>query len=275
MYLRQGFRAHTTQALMHHEGGIHMLDVTVISAFFGGLIVFFSPCILPIVPFYLSYMAGTSMGDITADGQVSAGVRRRAVVSAIMFSMGIITVFVGLGAAAFSFSQVFRGQQDLFRIMASAVVFIMGLHFLGVVRIGFLNRQFQMEAGDTSNMSVLGSYVVGLAFAAGWTPCVGGILTAVVFTASVEETAVQGLLLMLVFGVGMTLPFVLAAFFIKPFLTFAAKFRRHLPKVEKLMGVFLIVFSVLIMTNSVNVIAAWMLEVFPAFTKIGSSGSLS
>ncbi|SEK18054.1 cytochrome c biogenesis CcdA family protein [Pacificibacter marinus] len=251
-----------------------MLDVTVISAFIGGLIVFFSPCILPIVPFYLSYMAGTSMGEINEDGELAAGVRRRAVVSSIMFSLGIITVFVGLGAAAFSFSQVFRGQQDVFRILASAIVFIMGLHFLGVIRIGFLNRQFQMDAGDTSNMSVLGSYVVGLAFAAGWTPCVGGVLTAVVFTASIEETAVKGLILMLVFGVGMTLPFVISAIFIKPFLRFAAKFRRHLPKVEKLMGVFLIVFAILILTNSVNMIAAWMLETFPAFTKIGSTGSL-
>ena len=251
-----------------------MLDVTVVSAFLGGLIVFFSPCILPIVPFYLSYMAGTSMGEISEDGELAPGVRKRAVLSSIMFSLGIITVFVALGAAAFSFSQVFRGQQDLFRIGASAIVFVMGLHFLGVIRIGFLNRQFQMDAGDTTNTSLFGSSVVGLAFAAGWTPCVGGILTAVVFTASVEETAVKGLILMLVFGVGMTLPFVISAMFIKPFLKFAAKFRRHLPKVEKLMGLFLIVFAILILTNSVNVIAAWMLETFPAFTKIGSTGSL-
>lgn len=251
-----------------------MLDVSLISAFLGGLIVFFSPCILPIVPFYLSYMAGASMGEINQTGQLAEGVRKRAVISSIMFSLGIITVFVGLGAAAFSFSQVFRGQQDLFRILASAIVFLMGLHFLGIIRIGLLNRQFQVNAGDTSNMSVLGSYVVGLAFAAGWTPCVGGVLTAVVFTASVEETAVRGLILMLVFGVGMTLPFVVAAIFIKPFLRFAARFRRHLPKVEKLMGVFLIVFALLIVTNSVNAIAAWMLDVFPAFTKIGSTGSL-
>ncbi|GAA3871867.1 cytochrome c biogenesis CcdA family protein [Celeribacter arenosi] len=251
-----------------------MLDVTLISAFLGGLVVFFSPCVLPIVPFYLSYMAGTSMGEINAQGELAAGARRRAVISATMFSLGIITVFVLLGAAAFSLSQVFRSQQDLFRIAAAAVVFVMGLHFLGVIRIGFLNRQFQMNAGDTSNMTVWSSYVVGLAFAAGWTPCVGGILTAVVFTASVEETAARGLLLMVIFGIGMTAPFVVAAFFIKPFLKFASKFRRHLPKVEKLMGVFLILFAVLIITNSVNLIAQWMLDAFPAFTKIGSQGSL-
>lgn len=245
-----------------------MLDVTLISAFLGGLVVFFSPCILPIVPFYLSYMAGASMGEIRADGALAPGVRRRAVLSSVMFSLGIIVVFVALGAAAFSFSQLFRSQQELFRIAAALIVFIMGLHFLGLIRIGFLNRQFHMDAGDTRKMSIWGSFVVGLAFAAGWTPCVGGVLTAVVFTASVEETAVRGLVLMTVFGVGMTLPFVVAAFFIKPFLAFVARFRRHLPKVEKLMGALLILFAVLIATGSVNLIAQWMLETFPSFTNI-------
>jgi cytochrome c-type biogenesis protein len=245
-----------------------MFDVSILSALVGGLVVFFSPCVLPIVPFYLSYMAGASMSEISADGELAPGVRRRAVASAIMFSLGIITVFVLLGAAAFGLSQAFRTVQTEFRLFAALVVALMGLHFLGVIRIGFLNRAFQMNAGDTGNMSVLGSYVVGLAFAAGWTPCVGGVLTAVIFTASNEATALQGLGLLLVFGVAMTAPFVVAAFFIKPFLRFTAKFRRHLPKVEKAMGALLLVFAALIATDSVNYIAQWMLEVFPAFQSI-------
>ena len=245
-----------------------MFDVSIFSALVGGLVVFFSPCVLPIVPFYLSYMAGASMSEISADGELAPGVRRRAVASAIMFSLGIITVFVLLGAAAFGLSQAFRTVQTEFRLFAALVVALMGLHFLGVIRIGFLNRAFQMSAGDTGNMSVLGSYVVGLAFAAGWTPCVGGVLTAVIFTASNEATALQGLGLLLVFGVAMTAPFVVAAFFIKPFLRFTAKFRRHLPKVEKAMGALLLVFAALIATDSVNYIAQWMLEVFPAFQSI-------
>ena len=251
-----------------------MLDVTFISALLGGLVVFFSPCILPIVPFYLSYMAGTSMGEINEAGELAPGVRRRAVMSSILFSLGIITVFVLLGAAAFSVSQAFRSHQDWFRIGSAVLVLILGLHFLGVFRIGFLDRQFQVQAGDTKNMTLWSSYLVGLAFAAGWTPCVGGVLVGVMMMASNEATATRGLLLMLVFGVGMTAPFVIAAFFIKPFLRFVAKFRRHLPKVEKVMGLFLILFAILIVTNSVNVIAAWMLEAFPGFAKIGSQGSL-
>jgi cytochrome c-type biogenesis protein len=157
-----------------------------------------------------------------------------------MFSLGIITVFVLLGAAAFSISQSFRTYQDEFRYVAAAVILLIGLHFLGMIRIGFLNRQFQVQAGDTNNMSVMGSYVVGLAFAAGWTPCVGGVLTAVVMTASFEDTAYQGIGLLFVFGLGLTLPFIVAAFFIKPFLRFAGKFRRYLGAVEKFMGLLMV-----------------------------------
>lgn len=245
-----------------------MFDVSLWSAFLGGLIVFFSPCILPIVPFYLSYMAGTGMAVLGNDGALPDGIRRKAVLSSVMFSAGIITVFVLLGAAAFSVSQAFRVYQDEFRYAAAAIILLIGLHFLGVIRIGFLNRQFQVSAGDTNNMSVLGSYIVGLAFAAGWTPCVGGVLTAVIMTASFEDTALRGVGLLFIFGIGLTLPFVVAAFFIKPFLRFAARFRRHLGMVEKLMGGLMIIFAILLLTNSVNGIANWMIETFPVFTNI-------
>ena len=246
-----------------------MMDVSLISAFLGGLIVFFSPCILPIVPFYLSYMAGASLSEISGEGTLAPGARKRAFGASVMFSLGIITVFVLLGAAAFGLSQAFRSYQTEFRIGAALIVFVMALHFLGVLRIGFLNRAFQMEAGDTKNMSVLGAYVVGVAFAAGWTPCVGGVLTAVVFTASTEATALRGLLLLLVFGLAMTTPFMVAALFIGPFLRFVARFRRHLPKVEVAMGLLLLIFAVLIATDRVNYIAQWLLQTFPVFQKIG------
>ncbi|MGB0660626.1 MAG: cytochrome c biogenesis CcdA family protein [Mangrovicoccus sp.] len=236
-----------------------MFDVSVMSALLGGLLVFFSPCILPIVPFYLSYMAGASMAEISADGALPTGLRRRAMLASIMFSLGIICVFTLLGAAAFGLSQAFRAQQDLFRIAAAGIVALMGLHFLGLIRIGFLNRSFSLEGGDVQRMSIPGAFLVGLAFAAGWTPCVGGVLTAVLFQASQESSALQGLMLLLVFGVGMTAPFVAAAAFIGPFLRFVSRFRRHLGTVEKAMGTFLILFALLIATDQVNRIAAWML----------------
>ena len=245
-----------------------MLDVSLWSAFVGGLVVFFSPCILPIVPFYLSYMAGTGINVLSDDGGLPPGIQTKAVLSSVMFSLGIITVFVLLGAAAFSISQSFRTYQDEFRYVAAAIILLIGLHFFGVIRIGFLNRQFQVQAGDTNKMSVMGSYVVGLAFAAGWTPCVGGVLTAVVMTASFEDTAYQGIGLLFVFGLGLTLPFIVAAFFIKPFLRFAGKFRRYLGTVEKLMGLLMVGFAILLITNSINGIANWMIETFPVFLNI-------
>ena len=239
-----------------------MFDISIFGAFLGGLIVFFSPCVLPIVPFYLSYMAGASVSEI--QGEVPLEVRRRAFFASVMFALGIMTVFVLMGAAAFSASRFFVSYMTEFRILAATIVIVMGLHFLGLFRIGFLDRTFQFQAGDTSNMSVLGGYVIGLAFAAGWTPCVGGPLTAVIFKASTESTAWEGLGLLIVFGVGLTLPFVVGAAFLGPFLRFVSRFKRHLPMVEKAMGALLIVFGVLIATDSVNHIANWMLQFWPA-----------
>jgi len=246
-----------------------MLEITFVGATLAGLLSFLSPCILPIVPFYLSYLAGVGMNQITADGPIDAGVRRRAVIAALFFAAGVITIFVGLGAAATTFGQIVRDYFDVLRWVAAAVIIAMGLHFLGVIRIGFLYRQFRADAGSTTATSFWGAYVIGLAFAFGWTPCVGPVLAAILFTAAGAETAATGGLLLLAYGIGMTAPFVLAALFIGPFMRWMARFRQHLGTVEKTMGVLLIVFGLLIATNSINYIAQWMLETFPVFSVIG------
>ena len=240
-----------------------MMEITYLGAAFAGLLSFLSPCILPIVPFYLSYMAGVGMNQIEAGALVDRSVRRRAVLSAICFAAGVITIFMGLGAAATAFGQFVREYLDVLRWLAAGIILLMGLHFLGVVRIGLLYRQLKVEGGDTSNMSYLGAYVIGLAFAFGWTPCVGPVLATILFTAAGAESAGTGALLLFVYGVGMTLPFVLAAFFIGPFMVWMKGFRAHLGMVEKVMGIMLIVFALLIATNSMNYIAAWMLEIAP------------
>lgn len=246
-----------------------MFDVTIFGALIAGLLSFLSPCILPMVPFYLSYLAGVGMNQISADAEVSGGVRLRAFMSACFFALGVITVFMGLGATATSFGQVVREYFDILRWVAAAIILAMGLHFLGVVRIGLLYRQFRADAGDTSKMSLPGAYVIGLAFAFGWTPCVGPVLAAILFTAAAQDTAAQGAMLLFFYGLGMTLPFIVAALFIGPFMRWMVRFRRHLGLVEKLMGVFLIIFGLLIATNSINVIAQWMLEHIPWFSTIG------
>ena len=240
-----------------------VFDVSVIGALLAGLLSFLSPCILPIVPFYLSYMAGVSMNQITGDGGLTRAVRIRAFLAAVLFAAGIITVFMALGAAATSFGQFMRDWFDVLRWMAAAVIIAMGLHFLGVIRIGFLYRQFRADAGQTSNMSLPGAYLIGLAFAFGWTPCVGPVLAAILMTAAGGDSVGQGVWLLFVYGLGMTLPFILAALFVGPFMRFMARFRRHLGTVEKAMGLLLIVFGVLIATNTVNYIANWMLIYWP------------
>ncbi|OAN73500.1 sulfur oxidation protein [Sulfitobacter sp. EhC04] len=240
-----------------------MMDITLAGALIAGLLSFLSPCILPIVPFYLSYLAGVGMNQISADAPIDSAVRRRAVLAACMFAAGVITIFMGLGAAATVFGQIVREYFDILRWIAAAIIIAMGLHFLGVIRIGLLYRQFRADAGDTSNVSLLGAYVIGLAFAFGWTPCVGPVLAAILFTAAGADTAGSGALLLFVYGLGMTAPFVLAALFIGPFMRWMARFRRHLGLIEKLMGVMLILFGILIATNTINYIAQWMLEIAP------------
>lgn len=241
-----------------------MPDVTWAGAFLAGLLSFLSPCILPIVPFYLSYLAGVGMQQIGDGGEVPPGVRRRAVLASIFFAAGILTIFMALGASASAFGQLVYQYMGTLRLVAAALIIAMGLHFLGVIRIGFLYRQFRADAGDTANVSLLGAYVIGLAFAFGWTPCVGPVLATILMTVAVEESSMgQGAGLLFIYGLGMTLPFVLAAFFIGPFMRWMKGFRRHLSVVEKVMGALLIVFGLLIGTDSVNRIAEWMLTFMP------------
>jgi cytochrome c-type biogenesis protein len=246
-----------------------MFDVTYLGALLAGLLSFLSPCILPIVPFYLSYLAGVSMNQISADAEIPPAVRLRAFLAACCFAFGVITVFIGLGATATAFGQMVREYFDVLRWVAAAIIIAMGLHFLGIVRIEFLYRQFRADAGNTSNVGLVGAFVIGLAFAFGWTPCVGPVLAAILFTAAGQETAGQGASLLFTYGLGMTLPFIAAALFIGPFMSFMARFRRHLGLIEKIMGVLLILFGVLIATNSINYIAQWMLEHVPWFSAIG------
>lgn len=231
------------------------------AAALAGLLSFLSPCILPIVPFYLCYIAGMSFETLTEDTN-NAAVRRKVVLSSIFFALGITTIFVGLGATATVFGQVLREWFDVIRWFAAALIVALGLHFLGVLRIGLLYREARMDVGS-QRLGVLGAFAIGMAFAFGWTPCVGPVLATILFTAGAAESAAQGAMLLLSYSAGMTLPFIVAALFIGPFLKWAQGFRRHLGKVEKVMGVALICFGLLIATNSVNVIADWMLSIAP------------
>ena len=246
-----------------------MFDVSYLGALFAGLLSFASPCVLPIVPFYLSYLAGVGMAELRQGGEIDAGVRKQAIVSAVFFSAGMIVVFIGLGATATAFGAALREWFGILRWVAAGLILVMGLHFVGAFKIAALNRQFTLNVGTTQNVSYAMAFLLGLAFAFGWTPCVGPILAAILFTAAGSDTMGQGVLLLFCYGVGMTSPFILASIFIGPFLRWMNGFRQHLGKVERATGAFLIVFALLIATNSVNEIAGWMIRIAPDFWTFG------
>ncbi len=180
------------------------------------------------------------MSNLQSGNGITLTVRRKAVISAVCFSLGMIIVFVGMGATATVFGTALRSWFDVLRWAAAAIIFIMGLHFVGLFKIGLLSRQFTLNLGTTNNMSFGMAFLLGLAFAFGWTPCVGPILAAILFTAAGSETLGQGVYLLIAYGVGMTMPFVVASIFIGPFLKWAEGFRRHLGRVEKATGGLLI-----------------------------------
>jgi cytochrome c-type biogenesis protein len=246
-----------------------MFDISLTGAFLAGLLSFLSPCILPMVPFYLSYLGGMSAAEVAQGGAFTRATRLRAVLGASIFAAGVLTVFVGLGASASLFGQVLRDWFDVMRYIAAALIIVMGLHFLGVIQIGFLNRSLRAEPGDTANLGLGGAYVIGLAFAFGWTPCVGPVLAAILFMAGSTGSAGQGMTLLFAYGIGMTLPFVLAAGFVGPFMKLMRRFRRHLGTVEKVMGGALVVFGVLIATNALLYVGQWMIDNFEVFRTIG------
>ena len=245
-----------------------MLDISFGGAILAGLLSFLSPCVLPMVPFYLCYMAGISMSDLQGDGEIDRATIRKLVWSSIAFALGVTTIFVLLGLGATALGQAFRMWKEQLSYVAAGVLIIFGLHFLGVMRIPFLYREARLEARSDPT-TIFGSYVMGLAFGFGWTPCVGPALAAILMVASGMGDLWRGGLLLLVYGLSMTLPFVIAAFFARPFLGWMRRNQKFLPWVEKIMGAMLILFAVLIATNSVNYIANLMIEYVPWFSTIG------
>ena len=258
-----------------------MLDVTFGAAFLAGLLSFVSPCVLPIVPPYLCYLAGVSF-DQLQDEEVAPGTGRRILFSAIAFVLGFATVFIALGATASVVGQTIARHFDTMAVIAGLVIAAMGLHFLGVIRIGFLYREARVNV-ENKPAGLLGAYVMGLAFAFGWTPCVGPVLAAILFVAGSADTAFRGAMLLAVYALGIGLPFILAAAFAARFLgtppmnilqlderaEWAARFRKHMGTVEKVMGGALVFTGVLFMTGQMSVIAFWLLETFPVFARIG------
>lgn len=244
-----------------------MLDVSVGAALLAGLLSFVSPCVLPIVPPYLAWLAGVSFDELR-DEAPGAQQRRRVIIAAFAFVLGFATVFIALGATASVIGKTIAQYFDTLAIVAGILIIIMGLHFLGVFRIGMLYREARVQV-DRKPAGPLGAYVIGLAFAFGWTPCVGPVLAAILFIAGSEGTALRGAALLGAYSLGIGIPFLLAAIFASRFLGWAARFKKHMRKVEMAMGGLLVITGILFITGQMSAISYWLLETFPAFQTIG------
>src|SRR3954454_12189203 len=241
-------------------------DVTLLAALLAGLVSFLSPCVLPLVPPYLVYLAGSSLERL-AGAEPKPRLRRETVIAALLFVCGFSTVFVALGASASVIGAVIRAYSAKLSIVAGIAIIIMGLHFLGVFRISVLLREKRMDLAKP--VGLWGAYAMGLAFAFGWTPCIGPILAAILAVAAAEQTVARGAGLLAVYSLGLGIPFVIAAFAIEPFAAFLARFKKHLRRVEQVMGGLLVLTGIAFLTGSINEISVWLLEAFPGVGKIG------
>lgn len=245
------------------------LDIGFAAALSAGALSFLSPCVLPLVPPYLCFLGGVTFDQLAGPGdaaQPAAG--RRIVWAALSFVLGFTVVFVAMGATASAIGQLLALHMILLSRIAGVVIIVMGLNFLGVLRIGMLMREARFH-GPPRAAGPIGAFVVGLAFAFGWTPCVGPALAAILFVAAGEGDAWRGAALLFAYSLGIGIPFLLAALAVQPFLGFLKRFRRHLGRAEKVMGGLLVVTGVLFVTGGMPQIAYWLLETFPDLGRIG------
>ena len=246
--------------------GIEIIDAALIPAafvaFLAGLMSFLSPCVLPIVPPYLAYMGGISLQD--QSGQA----RRKAVLAALFFVLGLSTVFLFMGFAASLLGQVFLAYQEWFNTVAGLVVMLFGLHFLGIIRIEALSREMRLDARDRGG-SAIGAYVLGLAFAFGWTPCIGPQLGAILSIAASEASVARGTTLLGVYAAGLGVPFILVAAYLPRLGGALGWLKRNMDRIERIMGLLLWTIGLLMLTGGFSAFSFWLLEIFPALATLG------
>jgi cytochrome c-type biogenesis protein len=244
-------------------------SISVIGALGAGLLSFLSPCVLPLVPPYLCFLAGISLDDLTRDEKAPIWQPSwRVVTLAFAFVLGFATVFIALGASASVLGKVITAYFDTLAVVAGVVVIVLGLHFLGLFRIGLLFREARFQT-VSKPAGLLGAYLVGLAFAFGWTPCVGPVLATILMVAGVEASAVRGALLLGAYALGIGIPFLLASLFSGAFMRLMARLRAQMGAIEKVIGGALVLTGVLFLTGGMPRIAGWLLETFPTFGSIG------
>lgn len=246
------------------------IDVGYLSAVGAGALSFLSPCVLPLVPPYLCYMAGVSVDDFREQktSSQSPHAKKALITASVAFVLGFSTVFVALGAGASTIGRLLRIWQEPLAMAAGILIILMGLNFLGVIRIPLLSREARFQAKGKP-ASMVAAYLMGLAFAFGWTPCIGPVLGPILTLAGGRETVGEGALLLAAYSLGLGIPFLVAAVFSGAFMRFLGRFRVHLGRVEKVIGGLLVIAGVLFVTGGMTQFSYWLLETFPALGRLG------
>jgi cytochrome c-type biogenesis protein len=252
-------------------------NVTLLAAFGAGLLSFVSPCVLPLIPGYLSYISGVSLDEMRGGTATMAGgggsgvavavspdVRRRVLISSLAFILGFTLVFVAIGASASAIGQFVSQQLPMLGRIAGIVIIIFGLHTMGVLRIEWLYQEKRLQAGRAPG-GPLGAMLVGIAFAFGWTPCLGPILSGILFLAGAQDTVGEGVRLLSVYSLGLGVPFFATALAINRFFAVQARIRRHYHAIEVVSGVLLVAIGLLIFTNKFTVLAQWLTPYLPVY----------
>jgi len=245
------------------------IEISYLAAAGGGIASFLSPCVLPLVPAYLCFVTGSTLDELAgSEDQVASVPAARAFSSALAFVLGFSTVFVALGASASAVSAGLRDNQALLAQVAGVIIIVLGLHYVGLFRIALLNREIRFNP-TTKLPGWFGAYVVGIAFAFGWTPCIGPILGTILAIAATRDTLGFGVSLLAVYSLGLGVPFIVAALGIRSFAGFFQGFRRHLRTVEMAAGVLLIATGVMFLTGSFQELGYLMQEWFPGLEQVG------
>ena len=244
-----------------------MENVSLLAAFVAGVLSFISPCVLPLIPGYLSFISGATLEEMLGTGGptiATTGTRRRSLISSLFFVLGFSLVFISLGASASAIGQFMMERLTLLGRIAGIVIIIFGLHTMGVLRIGWLYREKRFQSSNRPT-SLVGAMLVGIAFAFGWTPCIGPILAAILTVAAGQETVGEGIRLLAVYSAGLAIPFLMTSLAINSFFTAFAKIRRYYHAIEVVSGMLMVIIGILIFTNRFTIIAQWLTPYLPVF----------
>ena len=235
-----------------------MLEIII--AFGAGLISFLSPCVLPLIPGYVSFVSGKSFNDILRSKKIN-------IYPLILFCFGFSTVFVLFGATASFLGQILLKNSEVLRIIAGSIIIIFSLQLLGLINISFLNLEKRLDANNSKN--IFFPFTIGLAFGFGWTPCIGPILGSILALAAIEETLLKAITLLIFYSLGLSIPFVISGYLIQRFLVFSKNIRKNINIISKVGGIILLITGLLILTNQLQTLGFYILNTFPVLQQFG------